>query len=351
MNDQPWLKRLKIITKDILKRENLPSEIGDEFMKYTRPQLQVFLNGHTPEEAHERLPDWCYERWTQWLQIQSKNLNSKLHRAIYADFRKKVLPRLTQRVIREGGRDVDAEDAFHNAYLKLLELIGEGKYVYRPEARISTFFFKIAENQWRRRRKELGLRPLTSEEDQDALNEQEDVSVQDDDPEERFEQVRRHLKRLAPGCRAIIRFFYYLRWSHKEIARKLDIGERASRNQLSRCMKKLRNCYAGDLYQRELNQLDRQQAASEADPKAGLADLLSILKVFLTRRFDLKDPTELSESDLVRRLQKFEVSQSASQRLWQVLSLLADGIGELEVDLQLYRHCRAEANWFVSNHS
>ncbi len=121
-----------------------------------------------------------------------------------------------------------AEDALHDAFVKILDSFG--KFKYRGKGSLQAWITKITVNECiealRHSRKQ-GIVPID--------NIPEDVPEPDSDIDSVPEKVLlQFIGELPPGYRAVFNLFVFERKSHREIASMLGINEKSSSSQFFR---------------------------------------------------------------------------------------------------------------------
>lgn len=126
----------------------------------------------------------------------------------------------------------DALDIVQDSFVSILTSIGT--FEYQGEGSLRLWVAKIVSNhavKWIREHEQLSFTDLTT----DEIEEEDDVVIE----ELPLEQINEMIGRLPMRYRVIINLRVFEKLSHKEIAHRLDISERASVTLFSRAKSKL----------------------------------------------------------------------------------------------------------------
>ncbi|WP_353720047.1 sigma-70 family RNA polymerase sigma factor [Dyadobacter sp. 676] len=176
-------------------------------------------------------------------------------------------------VLKRGADQQQAEDLLQECLAIFLVKVRDGSFVYQESTRITSYFFRIYINQWKKsleqanRRNEVRLESRLAAED-DGEESYKDGSAtgtfkitgfDDDgnafetalpeavlqayDSDERhwiFRKLDRAFQLLADDCRKVLRWFYVDGWSLREIAGELGMTEASAMVKRFKCAKYLR---------------------------------------------------------------------------------------------------------------
>jgi RNA polymerase sigma factor (sigma-70 family) len=177
--------------------------------------------------------------------------------------------------LNKGSDQADAEDLLQECLGIFVEKIRDGSYAFQEGAKISTYFYRIYINQWKKsieqrvRRGEVRLQaqvePSDSDEDESYKatspsspfvaivrgddGEEESVTLpdmiglQDYDEDERawvFGKLRRAMELLAEDCRKVLTWFYVEDWSLRQIGEALGLTEASATVKRFKCAKYLK---------------------------------------------------------------------------------------------------------------
>ncbi|MDF7821823.1 sigma-70 family RNA polymerase sigma factor [Runella sp. MFBS21] len=177
--------------------------------------------------------------------------------------------------LSKGSSQDEAKDLLQECLAIFVEKIRNGTYAFRADTKITTYFYSIYINQWKKafehktKRAEVRLQtqyesPQDDAEEtfkesisstpfrvtlQDEDGHQEDISLPDmidladyDDSERSwiFRKLQRAMKLLSEDCQEVLTWFYIEDWSLKNIAQALNITEESATVKRFRCAKYLK---------------------------------------------------------------------------------------------------------------
>jgi len=139
------------------------------------------------------------------------------------------------------GQQEDAKDVFQDAIIGLIKMIS--KPGFELNAKLSTLLFSICRNIWLKklRSKKQGKTVNIIDDDEYAF-----VAIADDEIEEKKAIEGKHqliadkLDEMSEVCQQVIRYFYYQRLPHQQIAEMMGYTIAYVRVRLHRCIEKLR---------------------------------------------------------------------------------------------------------------
>ena len=144
----------------------------------------------------------------------------------------------------------DAEDLLHNGLLKVLGVISSFKYQGPGgfEAWVKRILINTALNQIRAEAKNRN----------DRFNEAEVVDYIADEDENSFpalepEELISWIRELPLGYRTVLNLYVFEGFTHKEIAKELNVAENTSKSQLSKARNMLRKRAAALIKELEIN--------------------------------------------------------------------------------------------------
>lgn len=160
---------------------------------------------------------------------------------------KKYSSRLMVVCLRYAKNQEEAEDIFHEAFVKIFQNI----HTFRKESSLETWMRRIMANT--------ALKHLRK-----AINKIEHIGVEfaENIEDNSFDHTVNKLSRdemlkmiesMPDGYRTVFNMYAFEGYSHKEIASQLEISENTSKSQLARARKYLQNL---------ILQVERQEAAS-----------------------------------------------------------------------------------------
>lgn len=129
--------------------------------------------------------------------------------------------------------DHEAKDFLQEVFIHMYEKI---KLYDESKSSFSTWFQRLATNRiidLKRKNKKFSQLPVfeKAEEEFEEINYLDSISD---------EQLKTAISQLPEGYRIVVNLFVFEKFSHKEIAQKLDIQESTSRSQFSRSKKLLK---------------------------------------------------------------------------------------------------------------
>lgn len=176
--------------------------------------------------------------------------------------------------LNKGSNQEEAEDLLQECLAIFIDKLRDGTYIFQEGAKITTYFYRIYVNQWKKsfeqksKRSEVRLL-LNHDEEQDeddshskdwnpssfiAVFSNEDKneeilklnnkSIFDDyDEDERswiFKKLNRSFKLLAEDCQKVLHWFYVEDWSLRQIAQELGMTEASASVKRFKCAKYLK---------------------------------------------------------------------------------------------------------------
>lgn len=173
--------------------------------------------------------------------------------------------------LQKGGKQEEAEDLLQDCLAIFIHKLRDGSYVFQEEAKISTYFYRIYVNQWKKsfeqktKRAEVPLlfkdtqeqeqddEPFKAEvisifkdintEDGELLKLKEEDLVDDYNETERtwvFKKLKRSFELLAADCQQVLHWFYVEDWTLRQIAQTLNMTEASATVKRFKCAKYLK---------------------------------------------------------------------------------------------------------------
>lgn len=137
------------------------------------------------------------------------------------------------------GDSSDAEDIFQEMLFILVKKMRSPDF--QLTAKLSTYIFSIIRNLWLQRLRKKGLTSLEPfDAGQEFLLFEEDELEVKKAFEQKHQLVASIFKDLKEDCKKIINASFYKKWSHAEIAERMDYSSNFVRVKLHRCMESLR---------------------------------------------------------------------------------------------------------------
>ena len=151
-------------------------------------------------------------------------------------------------ILRNSGTKDDAKDIFQESLIHFYKKIKSGDL--ELSCQIKTYIYSVCRNKW--------LDILRREKNHSKIIDREfGYSVAHVDPhagidtKEKKMVIEKVLGRIGRQCKEILYYFYYERYSMKEIAEKMGFkGEQSAKNKKLKCLKYLRK-YIADHYEYE----------------------------------------------------------------------------------------------------
>ena len=176
--------------------------------------------------------------------------------------------------LNKGSNQEESEDLLQECLAIFVDKLRNGSYVFQEGAKITTYFYRIYVNQWKKvfeqktKRGEVRLRinddveqeddeifksqssSLISifkgngdEEDGQIVKIKEESIFDDYDEDERswiFKKLNRSFSLLAEDCQKVLQWFYVEDWSLKQIAEALKMSEASATVKRFKCAKYLK---------------------------------------------------------------------------------------------------------------
>ena len=155
--------------------------------------------------------------------------DSKAQYQLYQLYAKPML-NVSMRIVNN---TYDAEDILQEAFVDMYRKL----HTFRGESTFGAWFKRIVVNKSINaiKKKRLITTDLENETDEVKEETSEEVSFPYS-----VQQVQDAIEQLPAGYRAVFSLFLFEGWSHKEIARELNISESTSKSQYNRAKKKIR---------------------------------------------------------------------------------------------------------------
>ncbi len=214
------------------------------------------------EKNHCQLYKQAENRFYQDLQQE----RSEAFTCLYLQTYDLCLPYALQRGIKQE----EAEDLLQDCLAIFIHKLRDGSYVFQEGAKISTYFYRIYVNQWKKLYEQKTKRaevPLlfnkdTQEQDEEQFKAEvvsifkeintdegefvtikEEGALDDYDEEERtwiFKKLKRSFELLAADCQQVLNWFYVEDWTLKQIAQALNMTEPSATVKRFKCAKYLK---------------------------------------------------------------------------------------------------------------
>lgn len=153
-------------------------------------------------------------------------------------------------VLKNGGRNADAEDMLQEAIIVLWQNVCSGKF--KLKSKISTYMLAIVKNKWRaesRKHCKLSDEPLPENRSDGREN-----SLTDLIRNENNQAVGNALNQISAGCKELLLLFYFEARSTKDIARIMSFsGPDVVKAKKYQCKKSLETAMKGMLQKSERN--------------------------------------------------------------------------------------------------
>jgi RNA polymerase sigma factor (sigma-70 family) len=175
--------------------------------------------------------------------------------------------------LSRGSKQEEAEDLLQECLAIFVQKLRGGTYTFQEGARISTYFYRVYSNQWKKmfeqrtRRGEVPLLPEDAEESEGeepyrttttaspfvailrteegteraiALSEAELSDYDDDERAWIFQKLNRSFQLLSDDCQKVLQWFYVEEWSLRQIAGALGMTEASATVKRFKCAKYLK---------------------------------------------------------------------------------------------------------------
>ena len=147
---------------------------------------------------------------------------------------------------KNGANLEEAEDLLQECLAIFIEKIRNETYTFQENTKITTYFYRIYVNQWKKaierkvKRGEVPLETVFSISQDGELNETLPSSLLDSayDEEERtliFTKLQNAMNLLAEDCRRVLTWFYVEEWSLRQIGEALGLTEASATVKRFRC--------------------------------------------------------------------------------------------------------------------
>lgn len=156
---------------------------------------------------------------------------------------KEVFGSFSYWVYKNNGSTMDAEDAFQKAIMIFYLNLKSNKYIFEEGLKITTIIFENSKKLWinelnSSRVKTKTIMPDFYDEIDTAPIPQEDLERLDI-----IKYVNLGLRELKEDCQKVVKWFYIEGLSIREIAEKLGMGERSTKQKRYDCTQKLKSIY------------------------------------------------------------------------------------------------------------
>lgn len=179
--------------------------------------------------------------------------------------------------INKGSNQEEAEDLLQECLAIFVEKLRNGSYVFQEGAKITTYFYRIYINQWKKvfeQKTKLGevrlqlkegiehddddffknespsiVSIFKNEEVEQTLKLNEGVLSEDYDEDARtwiFKKLKRSFGLLADDCQKVLQWFYVDDWTLKQIAESLKMTEASATVKRFKCAKYLKEKFRLD---------------------------------------------------------------------------------------------------------
>jgi RNA polymerase sigma factor (sigma-70 family) len=168
-----------------------------------------------------------------WLEKVKANDETTL-KAIYAA----NYPKIENYITRNSGSVDDARDIFQEAFLATWRNIQLDRFEPKDEGSLAGYIFRIAQHKWmdqlrsNKRRKTVALPPMEIADT--------DIDMASKEETDYIEKVKAHYAALGDQCRELLKRFYFLKESMREIAAFFSWTEATAKNNKYRCLERLR---------------------------------------------------------------------------------------------------------------
>ncbi len=138
-------------------------------------------------------------------------------------------------VSKNNGGEEEAKEVLQTAIIVLYERIKKGGFELK--AKLSTFLFSVAKNQWYNQLKENG-KTVSSNEFSQAAELSYEIKIDNYDANaERKKWVVSLMNQLKPDCKEVLVYSVYQKYSMKEIAEMMGFkNEQIARNKKAKCL-------------------------------------------------------------------------------------------------------------------
>jgi RNA polymerase sigma factor (sigma-70 family) len=150
-------------------------------------------------------------------------------------------PQIAQYIIRNNGTSDDAKDIYQEAFLAFWRNIQLDRFIPKDDSSLTGYLFRIAQFKWRDHLRKIGREPTIALAETD-LPDTDSTSASED---EYITKIKLHYTALGDQCKEVLKKFYFLKQSLREIATQFSWTEASAKNNKYRCLQKLRNLVLG----------------------------------------------------------------------------------------------------------
>jgi len=181
------------------------------------------------------------------LNLLKKDDNLSINKALKVIY-EEVFPIVKKYILKNNGSEEEALDVFQECTVIFYNQVKEGRY--EMNAKISTYMYSIARNQWYQQLRKKKRIDYKSEMDETTL-----VATHESDVSSLHATnvVDRLMEKLDGQCKKVLLMFYFKKQSMKEIMIEFELGsEQAAKTKKLRCMKKLEELFESHNITRDL---------------------------------------------------------------------------------------------------
>lgn len=166
---------------------------------------------------------------------QDGSVRAEVLEWMYGRYQKMIL----KMVMEEGGTEEQAIGVLHEGFIRLEGSVRKG--TFRGESKVSTYFFTICRNHWRRiQQKDRRFR--TEDAQHVQIEDQTETMIDLLQQEETQRKIQSILVHIDKRCRELLLWTDGEGQSMGEVAQRLKFNSvQAARNQKTRCRKRLRD--------------------------------------------------------------------------------------------------------------
>lgn len=143
-------------------------------------------------------------------------------------------------VIKNSGREEDADDVFQDALVVLFEKLNMPDFMLTSS--LKTFLYSVCRNLWLKRLEKNKREAFVDFEQVDLADETESG----EEAAENKTKLRNAIRQLGEQCQKVLVLFYFFKKNMEEIAAELNYTNADNaKNQKYKCLQRLKAVYAG----------------------------------------------------------------------------------------------------------
>jgi RNA polymerase sigma factor (sigma-70 family) len=176
---------------------------------------------------------------------QMINRIKRLEESVFNDIFDAYYQKTISIIRKEGGILQDAEDAFQEALIDLIDFIHRGKLDPKPGKKypktLENYIIKSVKNRWMKRFRDKNNTEVSSFEDISGLDNPKYLWEDSPERSDEYKLLHRAFARLSAACQRLLEEFYYKNQDYDTIVKNLGYANmKSAKSQKFKCMEKLR---------------------------------------------------------------------------------------------------------------